>query len=86
MTTMNRVVSFLTLQVSFNMNTNKVARFRSMGGRAVLITFQSLEIRDDMISEPWMNLWFENVKLWKGEPACMERFVWLSCKGVPLSV
>lgn len=52
----------------------------------MLITFQSLEIRDEMIKEPRMNLWFENVKPWRGKPASLERFMWLSCKGVPLSV
>lgn len=82
---LNRVVPLSTLQVSFSMNTNRVAHFRSMGGRAVLITFQNSEVRDEMINEPWMKLWFENVKPWTGEPACLERFVWLSCKGVPLS-
>lgn len=33
-----------------------------------------------------MKLWFDSVKPWRDEPACMERFVWLSCKGVPLHV
>lgn len=83
--TLSRVVPLMELQVSFSMNTNKVAQFSSMGGRAVLITFQSPEIRDEMIKGQWMNLWFSNVKPWKGEPACMERFAWLSCKGLPLS-
>lgn len=83
---MHRVVSMMTLNVSFSMETDKVAQFRSMGGRYVLITFQSTEVRDEMIKKHWMNLWFESVKPWRGEPACLERFVWLSCKGVPLNV
>lgn len=83
---MNRVVQLSFLQVSFSMTTNRVAQFRSMGGREVLITFQSSAIRDELINEPWMNFWFESVKPWRGEPTSMERLVWLSCKGVPLSV
>lgn len=80
-----RQVPLSKLQVSFSMSTNKVAQFRSLGGRAVLITFQSSEVRDGMIKDPWMKTWFEKVNPWRGEPACLERLVWLGCKGVPLS-
>lgn len=67
------------------METDQVAQFRSLGGRAVLITFQSKEVRDTVIKGQWMKLWFDKVKPWRGEPASLERFVWLSCKGVPLN-
>lgn len=83
--TMSRVVTLSTLQVSFSMNTNKVAQFCSMGGTIVLITFQGVEVRNEMINEPWMKQWFNYVKSWKGELASLERFVWLSCKGIQLS-
>lgn len=39
--TMNRVVSMMTLKVSFSLETDMVAQFRALGGRSVLITFQS---------------------------------------------
>lgn len=29
--------------------------------------------------------WFQDVKPWRGEPASHERFVWLSCFGIPLN-
>ncbi|KAI8562174.1 hypothetical protein RHMOL_Rhmol03G0014300 [Rhododendron molle] len=83
---MHRVVSMKSLEVSFSMETNEVALFRSMGGRAVLLTFQSQEIRDELIKGQWMKLWFDNVKPWRVEPGSLERFAWLSCKGVPLDV
>ncbi|KAI8562178.1 hypothetical protein RHMOL_Rhmol03G0014700 [Rhododendron molle] len=83
---MHRVVSMKSLEVSFSMETNEVALFRSMGGRAVLLTFQSQEIRDELIKGQWMKLWFDNVKPSRGEPGSLERFAWLSCKGVPLDV
>lgn len=39
-----------------------------------------------MIKRQWMKLWFASVKPWRREPACFERIVWHSCKGVPLNV
>lgn len=77
---MSRVVPLMTLQASFSMETDVVAQFRTMGGRAVLITFQSNEMRDSLIKHPWMSRWFDRVKPWQGEPASMERFIWLECK------
>ncbi|KAI8525690.1 hypothetical protein RHMOL_Rhmol13G0248900 [Rhododendron molle] len=82
---MRRVVSMPYLQESFNLESNRVAQFRSLGGRYVLITFQSQEARDASLESQWMRIWFENVKPWRGEPASLERFVWLSVKGLPLS-
>lgn len=84
---MNRVVSMKTLQESFilyKLYTDQVAQFQSMGGRYVLITFQSVRIRNELTESQWMQFRFEYVKPWKGEPASMERFVWLSVKGMPL--
>lgn len=82
---LNRVESMKTLKISFNLATDKVAEFRALGGRSVLITFQSKEVRDVLIKGPWMKRWFLEVKPWRGEPASFERFVWLSCFGVPLN-
>ncbi|KAG5516437.1 hypothetical protein RHGRI_037223 [Rhododendron griersonianum] len=46
---MQRVMSMKTLSVSFSIETNRVAQFRSLGGRAVLITFQNQEVRDELL-------------------------------------
>ncbi|KAI8523436.1 hypothetical protein RHMOL_Rhmol13G0073500 [Rhododendron molle] len=82
---MHRVVFMMTLQVSFGMESDQVAQFRSLGGRSVLITFQNQEVSDSLIEGQWMKLWFDKVKPWEGEPASLERFVWLSRKGLPLN-
>lgn len=82
---MHRVVPMMTLKVSFGMETDKIAQFRALGGRSVLITFQSQVVRDELIKDPWMKRWFETVKPWSGEPASHERFVWLGCQGLPLN-
>ncbi|KAI8535208.1 hypothetical protein RHMOL_Rhmol10G0155800 [Rhododendron molle] len=85
MAILDRVESMMTLKVSFSSETDKVAQFRALGGRSVLITFQSKEVRDDLIKGPWMKRWFQEVKPWRREPASIERFVWLSCFGIPLN-
>ncbi|KAI8528318.1 hypothetical protein RHMOL_Rhmol12G0140900 [Rhododendron molle] len=82
---LRRVVSMKSLNVSFSLATDGVAQFRPLGGREVLITFQSQECRDVFIRHPWMKLWFEAVKPWSSEPASLERFIWLNCRGVPLN-
>ncbi|KAG5522624.1 hypothetical protein RHGRI_034693 [Rhododendron griersonianum] len=82
---MHRVVSMKSLNVSFSLATDGVAQFRSLGGREVLITFQSQECRDVFIRHTWMKLWFQSVKPWSGDPASLERFIWLNCRGVPLN-
>lgn len=82
---MNRVVSLTTLEASFSMESEEVAQFRAMGGRSVLVTFQSREVRDELIKGLWMKRWFIEVKAWRGEPASFERFAWLSYSGIPLN-
>ncbi|KAI8534949.1 hypothetical protein RHMOL_Rhmol10G0136600 [Rhododendron molle] len=77
---MNRIASMRTLKVSFSLETDMVAQFRALGGRSILITFQSQEVRDKLIKGPWMKRWFSEVKPWRNEPASLERFVWLSCQ------
>lgn len=42
-------------------------------------------IRDSTIKEKWIANWFEEIKPWEGEQANAERFVWLSCYGMPLN-
>lgn len=82
---MNRVVSLKFLKGSFNKAFGKDVQFQAMGGRHVLITFPNIEVRDVLIKDPWMAQWFTLVKPWQGEPASIERFVWLSCYGMPLN-
>lgn len=82
---MKRVIPLSTLRNSFSLETDLVVQIRSMGGRSVLITFQSSEIRNSIINKPVMERWFERIKPWQGEPASLERFVWLSCQGIPLN-
>lgn len=82
---MNRVVPLMTLKANFRLETDMDAQFRALGGRSVLITFQSQEARDKAIEGPWMTRWFHEVKPWRNEPASLERFVWLSCQGMPLN-
>lgn len=54
-------------------------------GRSVLITFQDSDVRDALLKGTWMDHWFESSKPWQGEPASLERFVWLSCSWFPLN-
>lgn len=75
MAVMNRVVSMRTLEVSFSLETDMVAQFRALGGRSVLITFQSQEVRDGLLEGLWMKRWFSEVKPWRNEPKRLERFV-----------
>ncbi|KAI8569461.1 hypothetical protein RHMOL_Rhmol02G0281300 [Rhododendron molle] len=82
---MRRVVPLLTLRASCELEMDKSAQFRALGGRSVLVTFQSQEARDVFIKDPWMERWFEVVKPWSGEPASHERFAWLGCQGIPLN-
>ncbi|KAG5534965.1 hypothetical protein RHGRI_022921 [Rhododendron griersonianum] len=82
---LRRVVSMMTLKESFGLEMDKDAQFRALGGRFVLGTFQSQEVRDALIQGPWMERWFEAAKPWSGEPASYERFAWLGCQGMPLN-
>lgn len=82
---MQKVMPLSSLEMSFHKEFQMEAQFRAMGGRSVLITFQSSEIRDSVIIKPWWNLWFETVKPWSGEAASHERFAWLNCQGIPLN-
>lgn len=82
--TLKRVVSLTFLKNSCCRNIEECILFRSLGGRAILLTFSSTEERDGLISHPWMDQWLCEVKPWRGEAASTERFVWLGCYGVPL--
>lgn len=62
-----------------------VQHIKAIGGRFVIITFQSPEVRDEIIKEEWLSTWFESIHPWSGESAKEERFAWLSCYGMPLN-
>ncbi|KAF7145661.1 hypothetical protein RHSIM_Rhsim04G0141400 [Rhododendron simsii] len=82
---LDRLVSMADLRVSFMNEIRQNVVIRAMGGRSVLITFASSEIRDDIIQTKVMQRWFVSVSPWKNEAASLERFVWLSCSGMPLN-
>ncbi|KAH7848104.1 hypothetical protein Vadar_033833 [Vaccinium darrowii] len=54
---------------------------RSMGGRNFLLSFSDTTRRDTVIKETLMQRWFSEITPWNGEPASLERCVWLSCSG-----
>ncbi|KAI8573377.1 hypothetical protein RHMOL_Rhmol01G0272500 [Rhododendron molle] len=64
----------------------KESLVRSMGGRYILITFKTTEVRDAMIKGNCLQRWFSEIKPWKGDVAMAERFVWLNFIGMPLNV
>lgn len=57
-----------------------------MGGRFLILTFSDEETRNEVIKRKGLQLWFEELKPWEGEHAHEERFVWISCYGMPLNV
>lgn len=58
---------------------------KPMGGRFLILTFPTKEIRDEIIKKKWFMGWFEELKPWKGEPAKDERFLWIACYGMLLN-
>lgn len=60
-------------------------RFKAISGRYVVITFANEATRDKIIKERWVINWLKEIKPWNGEQANKERFVWISCHGMPLS-
>ncbi|KAF7112336.1 hypothetical protein RHSIM_RhsimUnG0239600 [Rhododendron simsii] len=82
---LDRLVSMADLRVSCMNEIRQNVGIRAMGGRSILITFESSEIRDDIIQMKVMQRWFVSVTPWKNEAASLERFVWLSCSGMPLN-
>ncbi|KAL7193594.1 hypothetical protein ACSBR2_025238 [Camellia fascicularis] len=62
---------------------------RSEGGKDVVVTFRSKEVKDAKLSlvREWRRDWCEFVKEWEpGACAEQERCMWLRCHGVPLSM
>lgn len=60
-------------------------QIKSIGGRFVIVIFPDMNLRDSIIKKRWISNWFEEIKPGNGEQAKEERFVWLSCFGMPLN-
>lgn len=73
------------LETVFNLEKVHDVQIKAIGGRYVVITFANEGTRDRIIKESWVMKWFEEIKPWNGEQAKEERFVWISCFGMPLS-
>lgn len=82
---MSRLVSTEDLEQVFTRERGIKVQIKAIGGRFVIITFTDVESRDSIIKEKWLTNWFEEIRPWKGEQAKEERFVWLSCYGMPLN-
>lgn len=61
-------------------------QIRRMGGPSFLLTFLSIEDRNEFLQGKCLNRRFSDLKPWAGKAAGVERYAWLSCFGVPLSV
>ncbi|KAH7841442.1 hypothetical protein Vadar_029922 [Vaccinium darrowii] len=58
---------------------------RSMGGKFMIITFPSIEVRNDALRNQVIKEWFQSFKHWKGDAASLSRLVWLKIRGMPLN-
>lgn len=58
---------------------------RAMGGRFVILTCNNKEEMGNLLKVKCLPRWFSEVKPWDGQAACIERFVWLRCFGIPLN-
>lgn len=82
---MRRSVSPQQLQEEFKKENIKDVEIKAMGGRFLILTFQSNELRDEVIKEKWLMGWFYEIKPWEGDQAKDERFAWIACFGMPLN-
>ncbi|KAF7139075.1 hypothetical protein RHSIM_Rhsim07G0052100 [Rhododendron simsii] len=82
---MRRIISAQDLEAVFKKGKAGSVQIKPMGGRYVIISFLSIDQRDEILKEEWLELWFEEVKPWNGDSAKDERFVWLACYGMPLN-
>lgn len=82
---MRRLISAPELQEVIMKEYHKEVQVRPMGGRFLLLTFQSEEIRDEAVKGKWLMAYLEEMKPRNGEPSRDERFVWIACYGMPLN-
>lgn len=82
---MRRLVSAQEMEKVFKEENLEKVQIKPFGGRFLIITFPSEEVRDVVIKEKWLSVWFEEVKPWNGDQAKDERFVWIACFGMPIN-
>ncbi|KAI8524103.1 hypothetical protein RHMOL_Rhmol13G0123500 [Rhododendron molle] len=56
-----------------------------MSGTSMIVTCINKEETENLIKVYCLQRWFSEVKPWKGQATCIERFVWLCCYGFPLN-
>ncbi|KAF7112719.1 hypothetical protein RHSIM_RhsimUnG0200600 [Rhododendron simsii] len=83
---LRRLYSVEEMEEIFRKEKISNVQIKAMGGRFLILTFPSKEIRDEMIQQQWLLGWFDEVNPWNGEQAKRERFAWLACYGMPLNV
>lgn len=81
----HKLISSEDLENIFKMEQIRDVQIRAIGGRFVIVTFPNEESRNATIKERRVTNWLEDIKPWNGEQAKDERFVWLSCFGMPLN-
>lgn len=83
--TLRRVAPLAMVRTSYNMENDRGLQARAMGGREILLTFKTTEERDESYKSAWAEQWFDRIKPWQGESTSRERFVWISCYGIPFN-
>ncbi|KAF7152347.1 hypothetical protein RHSIM_Rhsim01G0053100 [Rhododendron simsii] len=82
---LHRLISIDELKVQMaRMGVNNVL-VRAMGGRSVILTCNNNEELENLLKVNCLQRWFSEIKSWEGQAACIERFVWLCCYGIPLN-
>ncbi|KAG5556646.1 hypothetical protein RHGRI_007053 [Rhododendron griersonianum] len=56
-----------------------------MGGMFMLFTFPERVDRDSLGANKDIKNWFVSLRPWNGESSSLSRFVWINCRGMPLS-
>lgn len=74
----------LKAQMAIRMGVDNIL-VRAMGERSVILTCINKEEMENLIEVNCLQRWFSEVKPWKGQATCIERFVWLCCYGFPLN-
>lgn len=79
---MRRLISTQKLEKIFRQEQIENLQIESMGGRFLLLTFCSDNIRDEVIKERWLGIWFEELAKtveWRSSSSskvCMAIMLW----------
>lgn len=57
------------LEINFKKKYSLDVKYKSLGGRSVIIIFPDKISRDKAVVEQWLVVWLHDVKPWMGEPA-----------------